>query len=432
MPTPKPSAQVPSTLADLKSLSVHEQGMFLLKRLAKRFPKPERFYKKNLALTYPQPDIYGIAVGFPSPEVPAVVQYLLEGPPWRELERCFYVVNASGDGWYEITEEGWEASKQNLQTHAPNRVFLDALALLHKDLQDFAHYFREQKGKDAVAAAFKRVENRLNEIRDSSKAAGISSVSGVGLPHRLYDSGDLKFPFPDLGAGNQQKRESYAQCLRNLLSSAIGWFRNAFDHEPYNLPDFSDAEVIEHLFVASYMLRLIDKCVAAPDSGPTAIKDQAGKQVLGPKKPPLTKSPLSLTPNLSWRREPVPGGGDDERYQVSAGVENDGEEAATDFLLVVEFPGGFQDGGGHMLQRGQPSRPGLSHFEITNTDEPVKLTRLYPRQKTRPDLISFHVAIFGRVKREHPEQLQEKITATVYSGHMKPKETAVSFAELRK
>src|ERR1700677_2336374 len=186
MPTTKLSTHVASTLADLKSLPVHEQGMFLLKRLAKSFPKAERFRKKNLGLTYPQPDIYGIAVGFPSAEVPAVIQYLIEGPPWRELERCFYVVNATGDGWYEITEEGWEAGEQNLQTNAPNRVVLDALALLHKDLQGYAHYFREQKRKDAVAAAFKRVENRLNEIRDSSKAAGVSFVSGAGLPHRLY------------------------------------------------------------------------------------------------------------------------------------------------------------------------------------------------------------------------------------------------------
>jgi hypothetical protein len=74
MQTAKPSMQVASTLADLKNLPVREQGIFLLKRLAVSFPRPERFHKKNFGLTYPQPDIYGLAVGFPSAEVPPVIQ----------------------------------------------------------------------------------------------------------------------------------------------------------------------------------------------------------------------------------------------------------------------------------------------------------------------------------------------------------------------
>jgi hypothetical protein len=44
--------------------------------------------------------------------------------------------------------------------------------------------------------------------------------------------------------------------------------------------------------------------------------------------------------------------------------------------------------------------------------------------------ISFHYVIRGKVKRESPEQLQAKITATVSSGNMRPRKTVKTIAEL--
>lgn len=187
-----------------------------------------------------------------------MVLHLL-GAPWQEIEREYYISSPRGDGWYEITEEGWSEVEKSINLAVPDRTAIDALKFLHKDLQGYGHYFRERKLKEAVAAAFKRLENRLNEIRDSSKVSPAVSVSGVSLPHRLYDSGDLKFPFLALGASNQKSRDAYSQSLKSFLSSGIGWFRNAFDHEPHNLPDLEEAEALELLFVASYMLRIIDK-----------------------------------------------------------------------------------------------------------------------------------------------------------------------------
>jgi hypothetical protein len=81
------------------------------------------------------------------------------------------------------------------------------------------------------------------------------------LPHELYKSGTLKFPLPKLAANNQKSREAYDQHLRNFLAAGIGWFRNAFDHEPHNLPDIDEAGALEYLFIASHMLRIIDKSV---------------------------------------------------------------------------------------------------------------------------------------------------------------------------
>jgi hypothetical protein len=62
-----------------------------------------------------------------------------------------------------------------------------------------------------------------------------------------------------LAAGDPQSREAYAKQLKGLLASGVGWFRNSFGHEPHNLPDPDDGEALELLFVASYMLRMIDR-----------------------------------------------------------------------------------------------------------------------------------------------------------------------------
>jgi len=260
---PRTIAEVAPTLADLKQLSKNEQGVLLLKRLGHLYPRQTgreqlTFFKGNLAPASFSPDPGGLATGYPREEVRDVVLHLL-GAPWQEIERNYYISSLKGNGWYEITEEGWSEVEKSISLAVPNRTAIDALEFLHKDLQGYGHYFRERKLKEAVAAAFKRVENRLNEIRDSSKVPSAVSVSGVSLPHKLYDSGDLKFPFPTLGASNQRNRDAYSQSLKSFLSSGIGWFRNAFDHEPHNLPDLDEAEALELLFVASAMLRIIDK-----------------------------------------------------------------------------------------------------------------------------------------------------------------------------
>jgi len=141
------------------------------------------------------------------------------------------------------------------------------------------------------------------------------------------------------------------------------------------------------------------------------------------------KDPLSLKANISHRRESIPGGSKDpadERHMLLVNIENDGEQDARDFQLDVEFPSTFVDEGGHALQV-SASKPGTVLYRIANTFH--KIEHLYPTGKT-PDLISFHYAVLGKTKREHPELLLEKVTATVYSGNMKPKVTTKTIAEL--
>jgi hypothetical protein len=141
-----------------------------------------------------------------------------------------------------------------------------------------------------------------------------------------------------------------------------------------------------------------------------------------------SKEPLSLKANIHYRRDSAPGGSDDERYLLMVNVENDGEHDATDFRLDVEFPGMFLDEGGHIANKGA-TKPGFVLFQVNNKDLAQRVEHLYPSTKT-PDILTFHYAIRGNVKREKPALLQERVTATVYSGNMKPKATSKPIAEL--
>jgi len=140
------------------------------------------------------------------------------------------------------------------------------------------------------------------------------------------------------------------------------------------------------------------------------------------------KERMSLKANIACQRLAVPGGGDDELYMLQVGVENDGEVDATDFQLDVEIPAHFLDGGGHRLQ--VPSeRSGFALFRINNEDVACQMAHLYPGKKTKDNLIYFNFVIRGLIKFQQPILLQEKVTATVFSGNTSSK-TELTIAEL--
>jgi len=141
------------------------------------------------------------------------------------------------------------------------------------------------------------------------------------------------------------------------------------------------------------------------------------------------KSPLSLKANLKHFRTSVPGGGEDERYLLIVNLENDGELDATDFRLDVEVPVSFLDGGGYRLQA-DPLTPGFARFQVTSKDSAYGREHLYPGDRTK-DIELFYYAVPGHIKRQRPELLGQKITATVYSGSMKPKKIECTISSLR-
>jgi hypothetical protein len=192
------------------------------------------------------------------------VRWHLLGAPWKLVNRG-YLVDPRGEGWFSVSDEGQE-DLRDAQHVSLSRSALAALELLSPELRRSQQFFREGRFKPSVAVAFQRIENRLNEVRDASSSRVVAGKSGVNLPHAFFDSGDLKMPFPNLGAGDPKRKEAYVQSLKTLLSGAIGFVRNAFDHELHNLPDLDEKSAIGLLFFASYLSRIVEESssVVAP------------------------------------------------------------------------------------------------------------------------------------------------------------------------
>jgi hypothetical protein len=234
------------TYKDLKSLPIPMQAQLLLCRLAKFHPtSAHTFSAYNYGRT---PEV--LAAGFPSSEARAVTDLLLAAP-WRWLENQG-LIRQEGNSFHSITEEGYEAAR-NPEPAFADREIVSALALLHPDLQGYGHYFHGGKLKEAVAAAFERYENRLNEVRDSRGSTAAKAEHGRSLIYALFREKALVRPYPSLGTDT-----AYEQGLTGLMSGTLGWVRNPYAHEKHNLPDLKPAEALELLFVASYLMRMLE------------------------------------------------------------------------------------------------------------------------------------------------------------------------------
>jgi hypothetical protein len=240
------------TLKDLKALPISKQAQLLLRRLATQYPRTELSVgKMNLAMRVHASEL---ANGFPESEVMSVKDLLL-GAPWTRLESDGFIRD-NGQGFFHVTPEGYEAAKESESVFV-DRDAIEVLRLLHPDFQGYAHYFHEGKLQEAIAAAFERYENRLNEIRDGSNNAQVMASSGHALVYKLFEAKILKEPYPNLGNSSNSKA-AYEKGLTGMMSGAISWIRNARTHEKHNLPKPTSREAIELLFVASYLMRMLE------------------------------------------------------------------------------------------------------------------------------------------------------------------------------
>ena len=228
--------------------------MLLLARLSVIYPQTRSvggLHKGNLKLSPSS-----LAIGYNAQEQARVVEYLTE-LPWADLVSRGYLVETSS-GFYKVSDRG-TAALSSASFLRISRAALEAATLLHDDLADSEKDFREGKFKDAVRDAFRIYENRLNSIRDRSTDPGLHGKSGTTLAHAFVKSPSVfKFPFPALAPTDPKAVEAYKESLRSLLAGALGFVRNAYDHEPYNLPELDERSALEPLFFASYLLRLLD------------------------------------------------------------------------------------------------------------------------------------------------------------------------------
>lgn len=235
------------TYKELELFPIPKQAQLLLCRLVQLNPYPENTFSAYNYERTPQ----DLAIGFPHAEARAVTELLL-GAPWSWLENEG-LIRRRGNDFHSVTPKGYNAAQNTEPAFFANKEVLAALPLLHRDFQGYAHYFYENKLKEAVAAAFERYENRLNEIRSSSSSPTVRAASGHALVYRLFAEKELVRPYAALGS-----KDAYEKGLTGILSGALEWIRNPYTHQKHELPDLKPSEALEMLFVASYLMRMLE------------------------------------------------------------------------------------------------------------------------------------------------------------------------------
>jgi hypothetical protein len=239
-----------ATYVELKSLSVPKKAHLLLSRLAKFHPHPGNTFSAHNYERQPE----DIAYGFPPSEARAVTELLL-GAPWKWLENEG-LIRQTGNDFHSITPAGYEAAQNPEPAFFAVKEIMSALPLLHPDFRDYASYFYENKLKEAVGAAFGRYENKLNEVRDSRGSASARKDEGKTLVYTLFRQKVLVRPYPNL-----MPKDALEQGLTSIMSGALGWIRNPYTHERHNLPELTPGEALELLFVASYLMRMLEQSI---------------------------------------------------------------------------------------------------------------------------------------------------------------------------
>ncbi len=195
---------------ELEHLSIPKQAQFLL-RSASRLAQTGSFNIYNVNLPP-----WGLASDFPEGQRQAVTELLL-GAPLKFLENQG-LIRFKEHSNYAITPKGLEAAQNPAPAFFAVQEIMAALPLLHPDFHGYAHFFYDNKLKEAVAAAFERYENRLNEIRSGSISPTVRAASGHPLVYRLFADGELVRPYSALGA-----KDSYEKGLTGILSGALEW-----------------------------------------------------------------------------------------------------------------------------------------------------------------------------------------------------------------
>ncbi len=155
---------------ELEHLSIPKQAQLLLCS-ASRFAQAGSFNIYNVN----RPP-WGLASDFPEGERQAVTELLL-GAPLKFLESQG-LIRFTEHSNYVITPSGQKAAQNPAPAFFAVQEIMAALPLLHPDFHGYAHFFYDNKLKEAVAAAFERYENKLNETRSGSISPTVRAASG--------------------------------------------------------------------------------------------------------------------------------------------------------------------------------------------------------------------------------------------------------------
>ena len=434
----KTLSDVAPTLTDVKKLPIEQKCRLLLARLAEIGLHDSALNKHNLMMPG---DPYALAYNYPDAEKTPVRAHLL-GAPWTRLVNEGYLVDLTGQGFYKVTEEGMEylaqeealtsstSAKMPGSTGAP-RAFL-SYSWDGRDHQQWVAKFAERlQGESGVEIIFDGWHLRPggDKLHFMEQAVADGNFVVVVCTPTYAERANKR----QGGVGYESMIITSELAEHILTNKFIPVLRKGTWDS--SLPIYLKSRMGVNLSDEPYREDEYEKLLRVLHGDPIQPPPLGTKPVFSKNPGPLSKMEsqrgrgLSVKATIQHRRLPIPGGPADEEelYELMVGIENDGDQDATDFRLDVEIPTGFVDGGGYIIER-RAARPGVRLFQVTQSDR--NIAHLYPGT-TIPNLVTINCVILGKVKREHAELLQEKITATVYSGSMTPCVTAKTLSELR-
>lgn len=434
----KTLSDVAPTLADLKKLPMEQKCRLLLARLAKIGEHDSALNKHNLMMPG---DPYALAYGYPDAEKTPVREHLL-GAPWTRLVNEGYLVDLAGQGFYRVTQEGKEylaheelpapsptSAEMSRSTSGAPRAFL-SYSWDGRDHQQWVNRFAERlHGESGVEIIFDgwHLKPGDDKLHFMEQAVAESNFVVVVCTPTYAERANKR----QGGVGYESMVITSELAEHILTNKFIPVLRKGTWDS--SLPIYLKSRMGVNLSDEPYREDEYEKLLRVLHGEPIQPPPLGSKPIFTKTSGPLSKAErprgLSLKAIMQHRRLPIPGGPADgeELYELMVGIENDGDQDATDFRLDVEIPTGSVDGGGYIIEK-RAARPGVRLFQVGHSDR--KTEHLYPGT-TIHDLVTVNCVIWGKVKREHPELLQEKITATVYSGSMTPSVTTKTLSELR-
>jgi hypothetical protein len=431
-------SNVAPVLSDLKTLPLEWKCRLLLARLAKIGQNDSALNKHNLMMPG---DPFALADGYSDAEKTMVREHLL-GTPWTRLVNEGYLVDLTGKGFYKVTEEGMDyLAQEEVPTSSASvkparfigapRTFL-SYSWDSRDHQEWVAKLAERlQGESGVEIIFDGWHlgpggDKLHFMEQA--VAGTNFVVVVCTP-----------PY----AERANKRQGGVGYESMVITSELAEHMSTNKFIPVlrkgtwdsSLPIYLKNRMGVNLSDEPYREDEYEKLLRVLHTEPIQPPPLGSKPVFSKKpgpsseiEPPRPRG-LFLEATIQHRRLSIPGGPADEEelYELVVGIENNGDRDATDFRLDVEVPTSFVDGSGYIIER-RDARPGVRLFRVTHSDR--NISHFYPGT-TIPNLMTINCVIWGKVKREHVELLQEKITATVYSGNMTPCVTRKALSELR-
>jgi TIR domain len=431
-------SDIAPTLADLKKFPMEQKCRLLLARLAKIGEHDSALNKHNLMMPG---DPYALAYGYPDAEKTPVREHLL-GAPWTRLVNEGYLVDLTGQGFYKVTQEGKEyLAQEELPAPSPTspkiptattgvpRAFL-SYSWDGRDHQLWVTKFAERlQGESGVEIIFDgwHLKPGDDKLHFMEQAVAESDFVVVVCTPTYAERANRR----QGGVGYESMVITSELAEHILTNKFIPVLRKGTWDS--SLPIYLRSRMGVNLSEEPYQEDEYEKLLRVLHGEPIQPPHLASKPVFAKKLDALEfQKPigLSLKAVIQHRRLSIPGGPADgeELYELMVGIQNDGDKDATDFRLDVEIPTGFVDGGGYIIEK-RAARPGVRLFQVSHSDR--KVEHLYPGT-TIDNLVTVNCVIWGKVEREHPELLQEKITATVYSGSMTPSASTKTFSELRK